>query len=162
MFKIWFFIVLLFLGAATGVLAWFADFAPYYSFKSHAKVATATAASKSQKPGAGIVKLDEVRYEFPLRFKTDAGQDIFAVAHLPQRGLERLAQDGRINVLYLPDEPQRVLFEGDVQKMPRGYASLLFSAACLIVAFAVLKARHGLARHTKYLGRGAGYDAADE
>jgi hypothetical protein len=153
MFKAWFIVILLFLGSVTGFLGWLVDFAPYYSFKS-AKVARATAASSTQKPGTTIVKYDEVRYEFPLRFKTDSGRDIFAVSFAPRSALDKLERDGYVNVLYLPDEPQTVLFEGDVPKMPRGYKPLLFGLASLVVAFGALKIRGTLARHTKHLGRG--------
>jgi hypothetical protein len=154
MIKAWFIIILLFLGAAAGILEWLADFEPYYSFKSGAKVGRATAASKLQKPGSAIVKFDEARYEFPLRFKTEAGKDIFVVAYVPRRALDKLEQDGYVNVLYLPDEPRRIVFEGDIPRMPKGYMGLLFGLVSLAVGIAAMKARHSLARHTRYLGHG--------
>ena len=153
MVKVWFVVILLFLGAAAGFLGFAADFGPYYSFKKGAKVAQARPASKTQEAGRSIIKYDEARYEYPLRFKTDSGRDIFANAFVPARALDKLKSDGQVNVLYLPDEPERILFEGDIQRMPRGWWSLILGIAALVVGIAVLRRRSKLAPYTKYLGR---------
>lgn len=154
MFKTWFIVILLFLAAAAGILEWLVEFAPYYSFKSGAKVARATAASKLQKPGAVIIKFDEARYEFPLRFKTESGRDVFVVAYAPRSALDKMERDGHVNVLYLPDEPQRIIFDGDIPRMPKGYMALLFGLASLAVGIAAMRMRYSLSRHARYLGHG--------
>jgi hypothetical protein len=154
MVKAWVIVILMFLLSLCGVLGWLADFVPYTSFTSTAKTARATAASRSQKPGATILKFDEVRYEFPLRFTTASGRDVLVAAFVPRRVLDKLELEGAVTVHYLPDEPQAVLFDGDIAKMPRGWGSLLFGIAALVVAIGALKIRWTLARHARFLGRG--------
>lgn len=161
MFKAWLVIILFFLGGLAGVLGWFSDFAPYYSFSSSPKSAIATPASKSQKPGDVTNYLGEARYQFPLRFRTESGSEVvsssyFTNTYVPRRALDALERDGQVTVLYLPDDPQRVLFEGDIQKLPRGYGSLAWGLACLAIGIVLIGRRYRLARYTKYLGRGNG------
>ncbi len=161
MFKSWFIIVLFFVGAAVGVLGWLADFVPYYSFATSSKSVKATAAFKTQKPGDMFVYLGETRFQFPLRFKTESGQEVvsssyFKNTYVPRRVLDALERDGYVTVLYLPDDPQSVLFEGDIQKLPMGYGSLAFGLACLAVGAALVSRRYRLAGYTKYFGHGEG------
>lgn len=47
-----------------------------------------------------------------------------------------------MKILYLPDEPERVVFDGDLAKMPLGWLSLLFGVAALLVAIAAAKSRY--------------------
>jgi hypothetical protein len=156
MFKAWFVIILFFLGGAAGLLGWLADFAPYYSFVTSSKSAVAVAAFKTQKPGDPTSYLGETRYQFPLRFKTDSGKDVISANYknnyVPRRALDVLERDGQVTVLYLPDDPQRILFKGDVEKLPKGWSSLAFGVACLVIAVVLVGQRYRLARHTKYLG----------
>ena len=159
MFKSWFVIILVFVGGVTGILGWLVDFAPYYAFASKARSAEATPAYKTQKPGSTASYLGETRYQFPLRFRTESGQEVVAGGYytntyVPRRALDALERNGRVTVFYLPDDPERVLFEGDIQKLPRGYGSLVWGLACLAVGVALVPRRYQLARYTKYLGRG--------
>ena len=159
MFKAWLVIILFLLGGLVGILGWFSDFVPYYSFSSSSKSAIATPASKSQKPSQATNYLGETRYQFPLRFRTESGSEIvsssyFKNTYVPRRALDALERDGQVTVLYLPDDPQRVLFEGDVQKLPRGFGSLALGLACFAVGTLLIGRRYRLARYTKYLGRG--------
>ena len=159
MFKAWFVIILFFVGGATGILGWLVDFAPYYSFATSSKTAVAVAASQTQKPGEATSYLGETRYQFPLRFKTDSGNEVFSSSYykntyVPRRALDSLERDGHVTVLYLPDDPQRVLFEGDVEKLPMGWGSLVWGVVCLVVGVLLIGRRYRLARYTKYLGHG--------
>lgn len=133
-FKAWLVIILFFLGGSAGFLGWLADFAPYYSFATNSKSAVAVAASKTQKPGDATNYLGEPRYQFPLRFKTDSGNEVVSSSYykntyVPRRALDALERVGRVTVLYLPDDPQRVLFEGDVEKLPKGWGSLAWGGS---------------------------------
>jgi hypothetical protein len=157
MFKAWYVIILFILGGAVGLLGWLADFAPYYSFATSSKSAVAVAASKTQKPGDATSYLSEPRYQFPLRFKTDSGSEVVSSSYykntyVPRRVLEALERDGRVTVFYLPDDPQRVLFEGDVEKLPKGWGSLAWGIVSLVVGVLLIGRRYKLARYTKYLG----------
>lgn len=134
-------VILMFLFSLVGVLGWLADFIPYISFTSSAKSARATAASRSQKPGSTNLKLGEVRHEFPLRFTTDSGRDVLVVAFVPRRLLDKLELEGSVTVHYLPDEPQAVLFDGDIEKMPRGWGPLGIGIAALVAGFGALRIR---------------------
>ncbi|TAK62561.1 hypothetical protein [Methylobacter sp.] len=159
MFKAWFVIILFFLGSATGFLGWLADFAPYYSFATSSKSALAVAAFKTQKPGDATSYLGETRYQFPLRFITNSGNEVVSSSYykntyVPRRVLDALERDDHVTVLYLPDDPQRVLFEGDVEKLPKGWGSLAWGIACLVVGVLLIGRRYRLARYTKYLGHG--------
>ncbi|HEY6094026.1 MAG TPA: DUF3592 domain-containing protein [Gallionellaceae bacterium] len=165
MFKAWFVIILFFLGGAIGLLGWLADFAPYYSFAASSKSAVAVAAFKTQKAGDSTSYLGETRYQFPLRFKTDSGNEVvsssyFKNTYVPRRVLDALERGDPVTVLYLPDDPQRVLFEGDVEKLPKGWGSLAWGIACLVVGVLLIGRRYRLARYTKYLGHGE--DSGDE
>ena len=156
MFKAWFVIILFILGGATGFLGWLADFAPYYSFATSSKSAVAVAAFKTQKPGEATSYLGETRYQFPLRFKTDSGNEVVSSSYykntyVPRRVLDALERDNRVTVLYLPDDPQMVLFEGDIEQLPKGWGSLAWGVACLVVGVLLIGRRYRLARYTKYL-----------
>ena len=159
MFKAWFVIALFFLGAVVGVLGWLSDFIPYYQFAKNSRSAMATAASPTQKPGEMTSYLGEPRYQFPLRFKTASGNEVVSSSYyrntyVPRRALEALDREGRVTVLYLPDDPQRVLFEGDIQKLPRGWGSLALGVACSVVGALLVGRKFRLVRYTKYLGHG--------
>ena len=163
MFKAWSVIILFFLGAAAGFLGWLSDFAPYYAFANSAKPAIASAASTTQKPGDATSYLGEIRYQFPLRFKTDSGSEVVSSSYykntyVPRRALDALEQHGRVTVLYLPEDPQRVLFEGDVEKLPKGWGSLAWGITSLIVGVFLMLHRYKLARYTKYLRPGSAGD----
>lgn len=164
MFKAWFVIILFFVSGAAGILGWVADFAPYYSFASGSKTAVAVAATHTQKPGEATSYLGETRYQFPLRFKTDSGNEVisssyYTKTYVPRRALDSLERGSPVTVLYLPDDPQRVLFEGDVEKLPMGWGSLVWGVACLVVGILLIPRRYKLARYTRYLGHDASGDA---
>ena len=156
MFKAWFIVILFFLAGIAGILSWLTDFAPYYSFSKGSKSATAAPASKTQKPGDATTYLGEFRYQFPLRFKTESGNEVVSSSYykntyVPRRALDVLERDGHVTVLYLPDDPQSVLFEGDIQKLPRGWASLAWGLACLGIGALLISRRFWLARHVRFL-----------
>jgi hypothetical protein len=157
-FKAWLIIILFILGGVAGILGWLTDFAVYYSFATSSKTAIATAASKTQKSDEVTTYLGEPRYQFPLRFRTESGNDVvsgyYTSTYVPRRALDALERDGHVTVLYLPDDPQRVLFEGDVQKLPRGWGSLALGLASAMIGALLVGRRHQLARYTKYLGHG--------
>ena len=159
MFKAWFVIILFIFGGATGFLGWLVDFAPYYSFATSSKSAVAVAAFKTQQPGNATSYLGETRYQFPLRFTTNSGNEVvsssyYTNTYVPRRVLDALERAGHVTVLYLPDDPQRILFEGDVEKLPKGWGSLVWGIACLVVGILLIGRRYKLARYTRYLGHG--------
>jgi hypothetical protein len=161
MFNAWFIIILFFLGGATGILGWLTDFAPYYSFATSSKSAIATAASKTQKPGDVTTYLGELRYQFPLRFRTESGNEVVSSSYykntyVPRRALNILERDGHVTVLYLPDDPQRVLFEGDIQNLPLGFHSLALGLASLVIGAVLIPRRYQLARYARYIGHSDG------
>lgn len=163
MFKAWFVVILFFLAGVAGLLDWLTDFSPYYSFSRGSRSATATAVSAAQKPGDTTTYLGDPRYQFPLRFKTESGNEVisssyFKNTYVPRRALDALERDGHVTVLYLPDDPQRVLFEGDIQKLPKGWASLAWGLACIGIGALLIGRRFWLARHVRYLGRGGATD----
>ncbi len=123
----------------------------------------AVAASRTQKTGEATNYLGELRYQFPLRFKTDSGSEVVSSSYygntfVPRRAVDALERDGHVTVLYLPDDPQRVLFEGDVEKLPMGWGSLVWGVACFGFGVLLIGRRYELARYTKYLGHGASGD----
>jgi hypothetical protein len=145
MYRAWWLIILMFVGSLVGFLEWIADSWRYHEFNTAGRPAMAAKVAKSQKPGRTIVYLEETRFEYPIRFTTESGQDISTVAYVPQRFLDEVERDGAAPVIYLKDEPRRLIFPGDLERMPKHYGALLFCAACFIVALGLIKIRYRLA-----------------
>lgn len=157
MFKSWFLIILIFVGGITGVLGWLTDFIPYYSFSLNAESAVAVPVSNLQKPSDPFSYLGEIRYQFPLRFTTKNGKEIISSTYykntyVPKSAIDAIEKNGQVTILYLPDEPQRVLFEGDIEKLPKGLISLAWGIVGIILAIYLVPHRYRIARYTKYLG----------
>jgi hypothetical protein len=142
MFKLWLLIAVFFVGAVTGVLGWVSAFEHHREFAARGESAMAQPVGKTQKPGRALTILDEARYEFPLRFKTSAGDEVTTMAFVPQRALDAIAKDGAAPVIYSRDDPKRVVFAGDLERMPKNYGWLLFGIVSGLVGVALIRVRH--------------------
>ena len=158
MFKLWFLIAMVFVGAAVGLLGWVEAFEHHREFASRGETALAQPVGKSQKPGRSLTILDEARYEYPLRFKTSAGDDVTTMAYVPQATLDAIARDGNAPVIYSRDDPKRLAFPGDLERMPKNHGWLLFGIVCFLAGTALVRARH---RFTGPAGRLGAIDGAD-
>src|SRR3954471_9855766 len=147
MVKAWFVILFMFVGTLAGFLTWFADYARYRSFRNEGHSVMATPVAKSQKPGRTIMVFDDVRQEYPVRFRTEAGQEVATIAYVPQSFIDQVKREGSAELIYLPDEPQRMIFPGDLERIPSNYGSLAFAAACFIVGVLLIRVRYRLMRY---------------
>jgi hypothetical protein len=141
MFKLWFLIAMIFVGAAVGLLGWIEAFEHHREFASRGEEAVAQPVGKSQKPGRSLTILDEARYEYPLRFKTSAGDDVSTMAWVPKSALDAIARDGKAPIIYSRDDPKRVVFPGDLERMPKNYGWLAFGIACLLAGVGLTRIR---------------------
>lgn len=145
MFRMWLLIMLMFVGGAVGFLGWLTDFMHHREFATGGRAAIASPVAKSQKPGRNYVILGEPRFEYPVRFTTEAAQQVSTMAYVPKRFLDQVAATGAGEVIYLQDDPQRLIYPGDLERMPKSHGSLVFGLASLLVGLGLITVRHRIA-----------------
>lgn len=153
MFKVWFLIMLFFVGCLTGLLSWIADFSRYYDYSAHGKTTEATLLIRTATPTRSLFVDGETKYQIDLKFKTDDGVDVTVSPYLPASVIEKLKTDGSAEIVYLVDDPRSVIYKG--QELPKNFGSLLLGLLSGIVGVLLLTIRHKLVPYAKYLGRDA-------
>lgn len=157
MFKLWFLIAICFVGAVTGFLGWLEAFEHRREFSSRGVMALASPVGASQKPGRSLTILDEARFEYPLRFRTESGEDVSTMAYVPKSVLDAIAKDGAAPVIYSRDDPKRLAYPGDLEKMPTNYGWLAFGFASFLAGAGLIRVRHRITGNAPAL-RGGDYE----
>ena len=145
LYKTWFLIMLMFVGVAVGILDWAADFVRHREFSNDGVSVMATRAAESQKPGRTLVVYDDVRFEYPVKFRTEAGQDVSTIAYVPRAFIDKVEATGTAPLIYLRDQPTRLMFPGDLERIPKHYGSLAFAVACLLAGIGLIGIRYRVA-----------------
>lgn len=140
MIKTWLLISLLALGCSVGLMGAIIEFSDYRAFQTNGKEVKAVPALKVQATGQAV---GQDTLEVLLKFKTDAGVDVFVSRNVPKRLLERLSSDGYIELIYLADDPKRTIFKGEI--LPKGYFWLGFAVISGLLFVVALRSRYRIA-----------------
>jgi hypothetical protein len=159
MFKAWFVVIIFFVASITGFLGWLVNFEKYYDYSFNGKTAIARMATETWTPGEFISVDGETRYKVHLRYELESGDARFVSPYFPRHVIEKIQNDGTVEIIYLSDNPLRVIYKGD--ELPMGLMHLLLGIVAGIIALYLMKNRLRLVPYVRYLG-GNGSDGDNQ
>ena len=110
--RAWFFRIGLLVLALCGFVNFFANIADRMQFSVHGVRATITRATPTQQAPIGTGWLNG-QHDFYVKATTANGKESFLTLFLSRQTIEQLVDGGRVEIVYVRDNPRRHLLKGE-------------------------------------------------
>ena len=151
MFNTWLLIIVLFGGSIIGFGEGISKYSDYRSLNYSGITVKAyqdTTMKAEENPKRVSIIDGEDRFEVFLQFMTYDKKVVYVTPHVPKRLVDKLANDGFIELVYNAKNPRFVIFKGE--KLEKGYSRFMFGFLLGFLFIIVLKSRYRIA---PFLGR---------